>query len=190
MYSVCKFQKTWAMRASHISQNGQKFWRILTIWVLHKGKNAFGLHTRVEKKNIKYRLFLHAPRDLRHFLWSVYLPVLLCLTSISRPLNMIFVEKRLAHYSNSLSLPQKSLETRKILQGKLFGKGLDKWYLLIFPTTTFLHPHFSLKLAAKLPPATFKKVTIWLNLAVLICLLKLFEMIRNMISINQQRILN
>ena len=177
MYFVCKFQKSWAMRASHISQNGQKFWRILTlshhVSTSQRQKCIWLAHT-CWKKNIKYRLFLHAPRDLRHFLWSVYLPVLLCLTSISRPLNMIFVEKRLAHYSNSLSLPQKSLETRKILQGKLFGKGLDKWYLLIFPATTFLHPHFSLKLAAKFPPATFKKVTIWLNLAVLICLFKTF----------------
>ena len=60
---ITKVQEVW--RFSH-NNNSRK--------AKHSAKMHFALLAHVLKKKTKYRLFLHALRDLRHFLWSVYLP--------------------------------------------------------------------------------------------------------------------
>ena len=59
---ITKVQEVW--RFSH-NNNSRK--------AKHSAKMHFALLAHVLKKKTKYRLFLHALRDLRHFLWSVYL---------------------------------------------------------------------------------------------------------------------
>ena len=204
---ITKVQEVW--RFSH-NNNSRK--------AKHSAKMHFALLAHVLKKKTKYRLFLHALRDLRHFLWSVYLPfpssltvqctvfenqlkylihlnidfnakdlcgktpfvnacinghkevvklslarnmlknetflsdfqtlcstttvvILLCLTSISRPLNMIS-SKTVLHTIYSTThchfVPQKSRQEKSGFKVN-FWKELDKWYLLIFQTLPNTH---------------------------------------------------